>query len=185
MNWKTWLQAFIAAVVSGVANTLSLVFIAPESFSFSDLPKLGKAAMAGCIISAILYLKKSPIPEASASAGNPPSNGRSFAILLPFLLATALGAIVSGCAMDLGSRVHRQAVDTNGVATIENATVRPSITFGDATQTKAKQRLSNTRTGNSIGITEESQQSTSTNLPAIIGSAGQLIGEAAKAFVKP
>ncbi len=62
-NWKTWLYSLAASVIGGTANTLAAMFVDPAAFNFHDLPKLGKLALAGAIISLVLYLQKSPRPK--------------------------------------------------------------------------------------------------------------------------
>ena len=67
MNWKNWLKGLIAAVIGGAANSVSAMFVAPESFNLQDLPKLGKLAVASAIISLAFYLKSSPVPPETES----------------------------------------------------------------------------------------------------------------------
>lgn len=59
---RTWIYGLIAGIIGGTANTLAAVFVDPVAFNFNDLPKLGKLAMAGAVISLVLYLKQSPLP---------------------------------------------------------------------------------------------------------------------------
>jgi hypothetical protein len=60
-----WLYGMVAGVIGGTANTLAAVFVDPVAFNFNDLPKLGKLALAGAVISLVLYLKQSPLPPKS------------------------------------------------------------------------------------------------------------------------
>ena len=62
-NWKVWLHSLVASVIGGTANTLAAMFVDPTAFNTHDLPKLGKLALAGAIISLVLYLQKSPLPK--------------------------------------------------------------------------------------------------------------------------
>ena len=77
-----------------------------------------------------------------------------------------------GCAIDFGAHVRRDTYDTNGVHLVETGSIRPSVTWGDAAQVKAKQRVSNTKSGNSIGLTGFDQETSASNVAPIISSAG-------------
>ncbi len=63
MNWRTWLKSLVAAVIGGTANTLSALLVDPVAFNINDLPKLGKLAIGSAIISLVLFLKQSPLPN--------------------------------------------------------------------------------------------------------------------------
>ena len=63
MNWRTWLKSLVAAVIGGTANTLSAMLVDPVAFNINDLPKLGKLAVGSAIISLVLFLKQSPLPN--------------------------------------------------------------------------------------------------------------------------
>lgn len=63
MNWRTWLKSLVAAVIGGTANTLSAMLVDPVAFNINDLPKLGKLAIGSAIISLVLFLKQSPLPN--------------------------------------------------------------------------------------------------------------------------
>lgn len=64
MTWQHWLKGLVAAAVSGVANSITNVMVAPETFNFqSGLRKLGESAAVAGILGAALYLKQSPVPK--------------------------------------------------------------------------------------------------------------------------
>jgi hypothetical protein len=58
----TWAYGLFAGIIGGAANTISAMLVDPVAFNFNDMPKLGKLALAGAVISAVLYLKQSPLP---------------------------------------------------------------------------------------------------------------------------
>lgn len=87
-----------------------------------------------------------------------------------------------GCAIDFGARVKQTTTDTNGVIHVYEGSIRPAVTWGDATQAKAKQRISNTKSGNSIGVIGFDQETSASNVAPIIKSTGGLIGEAVSAY---
>lgn len=59
---KVWAKGLAAAVIGGAANAVALVVVAPDKFSFGDLPTLAKVVCAGALISVASYLKQSPLP---------------------------------------------------------------------------------------------------------------------------
>lgn len=65
MNFKTWGLGLIHAVISGAANTVTAVIVAPDKFNFTHagLIAMGQLAGAGAIIGFWLYLKQSPLPQ--------------------------------------------------------------------------------------------------------------------------
>lgn len=101
-----------------------------------------------------------------------------------FLLCLALCAVAlfTSCAGFGGAKVTKESWDTNKVHTIETATIRPSIAFGDAVNQIAKIKAGNTKTGNSIGLTGYEQETSATNIAPIIKSAAEGFGEAARVF---
>ena len=62
LKWQTWLYSLIGAVIGGSANCAAAMLVAPETFNFADLPKLGKLLVAGAVISLVMFLKQSPLP---------------------------------------------------------------------------------------------------------------------------
>lgn len=62
LDWNKWAYGLIGAIVGGVANSVSAMIVAPETFNFADISKLGKLAVASSIISAALFLKQMPVP---------------------------------------------------------------------------------------------------------------------------
>jgi hypothetical protein len=63
LRWELWVKGLIAAFIGGAANSFSAWIIAPDVFNFNDLHKLSELAIASGIISAALYLTKSPLPK--------------------------------------------------------------------------------------------------------------------------
>lgn len=62
MNVWPWVQSLLAAFISGGANSVSAMMIAPETFNIHDLKRLGTLFIASGIIGAVMFLKKSPLP---------------------------------------------------------------------------------------------------------------------------
>jgi hypothetical protein len=57
VKWKAWLQGLGAAVISGAATAASGLTVT------SDPKALGKIALTSGIISGLLFLKQSPLPN--------------------------------------------------------------------------------------------------------------------------
>lgn len=63
LDWKDWIYGLVGAVINAVANSATIVIIAPESFNFQEgLPKLLNASIVFGILGAALYLKQKPLP---------------------------------------------------------------------------------------------------------------------------
>ena len=63
-GWKYWLKGLISAVVGGMANSVAVSAIAPETFNFQEgFNKLLLVCVVSGIISAANYLKESPVPD--------------------------------------------------------------------------------------------------------------------------
>lgn len=90
MNWGKWFYSLVAAVVGGACNTAAAMLVAPETFNFQDLAKLGKLLLAGAVISLVLFLKQSPLPPLDKSAQTSANN------LLVLFFAGLL--MLAGCA---------------------------------------------------------------------------------------
>lgn len=103
-------------------------------------------------------------------------------------LVTVLALIITGCAMGGGAHAHKRTVTTltNGVEIVETVDSRllPFVAWGDARNSIGRERVSNTKTGNSIGIDGVDQETSATNVAPIMKSGGALIGEAAAQFLK-
>ncbi len=58
-----WLYGLIGASFNGGINTVGVLFIAPESFNFTNegLKKLGELFAVGAIAGCYLYCKQSPL----------------------------------------------------------------------------------------------------------------------------
>jgi hypothetical protein len=64
MDWQTWLKGLCSAVISGAANAVTGVVVAPETFNFQEgLHKLGALVGVGAVIGLAGYLKQSPLPQ--------------------------------------------------------------------------------------------------------------------------
>ncbi len=63
MNFKTWIMGLGAAVIGGIASTVTVMVVDPIAFNFNDLGKLGKVALISGIVNAAFYLRKSPLPD--------------------------------------------------------------------------------------------------------------------------
>jgi hypothetical protein len=97
------------------------------------------------------------------------------------------GCIMSGCAIGGSARLHSDIWTTNKLGEITHE-VRDMktprfVTWGDSSQSADKMRFSNGKTL-SVGFTGYEAETTTTNLPAIIKSGGDLIGQAAAAYSK-
>lgn len=101
--------------------------------------------------------------------------------LILYLMLACI-ATLTGCAMNFGATVTSKSTGTNGVQTVQEARQRPYFAFGDAVNQIAKEKLANTKAGNSIGIAGLEQETSGTNVTA---AAGAVIGEAVKALLKP
>jgi len=58
-----WIYGLLGACFNGGINSIGVLFIAPESFNFSNagLKKLGELFAVGAIVGAYLYCKQSPV----------------------------------------------------------------------------------------------------------------------------
>ena len=64
MNTVVWVKGLIAAVIGGVANSVTLMIASPLDFNLGEgINKLLTVAATSAIIAAAAYLAKSPIPE--------------------------------------------------------------------------------------------------------------------------
>ena len=69
MNTTVWLKGLLAAIVCGIANTITLMIADPLTFNLTDgSRKLLTVALTSAIESAAMYLKQSPIPEDNTHA---------------------------------------------------------------------------------------------------------------------
>lgn len=64
-NLETWVKGLLAAVIGGASNAVSAVLVAPGTFNFSHdgVVAIAKLAAAGAFLSAVMYLKQSPVPK--------------------------------------------------------------------------------------------------------------------------
>lgn len=90
-------------------------------------------------------------------------------------------AAVVGCASFKESLTVKETDPKTGIVS-ERTTVNKYTAFWDSKNTFDKTRTSNTAKSQSTGTTGFADEATSTNINTLAGS---LIGEAAKAFVKP
>jgi len=57
-----WVKGLLSAIIGGAANGITLMLIDPLNYNLSEgLGKLGTVALVSAIISAAMYLSKSPI----------------------------------------------------------------------------------------------------------------------------
>jgi hypothetical protein len=64
MNTVVWVKGLIAAIIGGVANSVTLMIADPLNFNLGEgINKLLTVAATSAIIAAAAYLAKSPIPE--------------------------------------------------------------------------------------------------------------------------
>lgn len=64
MNWKTWLQGLISAIISGAATSVTMIIVDPQTFNFDQgLKKVGIVALVSGLVSAANFLKQSPLPK--------------------------------------------------------------------------------------------------------------------------
>jgi hypothetical protein len=63
LDWGTWLKGLVSAAVGGGVNSVTAMTVSPETFNTGAGAK-NVAVMAGvsAAVSAILYLKQSPLP---------------------------------------------------------------------------------------------------------------------------
>lgn len=92
MNWKRWIHSLIAAVIGGVANSVTAMFVAPETFNLKDLSKLAQLAGGSAIISLMFFLKKSPLPDSPEEVKVSIKD-----TVQSLLLFGLLASLISGC----------------------------------------------------------------------------------------
>ena len=64
MNFMTWIKGLVGAIIGGEANTITVMIVDPVNFNLNDgVSKIATVACVGAVLSAAMYLKKSPIPE--------------------------------------------------------------------------------------------------------------------------
>jgi hypothetical protein len=64
MNWKLWSRGLIAAVLSAIANSVTVIIVDPTTFNLfqGGAAKLGQVALVSALVGAALYLKQHPDP---------------------------------------------------------------------------------------------------------------------------
>lgn len=63
-KWTHWLKGLVAAVIGGASNSITLIIVNPEHFNLqAGLKNLLTVAGTSAILSAAMYLKKSPLPN--------------------------------------------------------------------------------------------------------------------------
>ncbi len=64
MNMIVWAKGLLAAVIGGVANSVTMIIADPLNFNLNDgIGNLLTVAGTSAIVAAAAYLAKSPIPE--------------------------------------------------------------------------------------------------------------------------
>lgn len=61
---KAWLYGLGAALITGVANAVTLAVVDPQTFPLDNLSRLGTVALVSGVLSVATYLKASPLPQA-------------------------------------------------------------------------------------------------------------------------
>lgn len=63
MNLVGWIRGLVASVIGGAAHSVSVVIIDPTNFNLTNgWQKLASFAAVSALISAALFLQKSPLP---------------------------------------------------------------------------------------------------------------------------
>jgi len=64
-DWRVWLKGLVAAAISSVANSASVLIADPTHFSpsLAGWKSLGSVILVSGAVGAIMYLKQSPIPK--------------------------------------------------------------------------------------------------------------------------
>lgn len=60
---RAWAKGLLQAAIGGMATTIGLIAVDPESMSLEAWPKLLGAAAFGAILAVANYLQRSPLPE--------------------------------------------------------------------------------------------------------------------------
>ena len=63
-NLVHWLKGLVAAIIGGASNSITLIIVNPQHFNLqAGLKNLLTVAGTSAILSAAMYLKKSPLPD--------------------------------------------------------------------------------------------------------------------------
>lgn len=72
MNWKSWGNGLVAAVISGASDAVILNMVDPSTFNLSNgLRTLATVTGLFALKAGALYLKQHPIPTANDAVENP------------------------------------------------------------------------------------------------------------------
>lgn len=106
-------------------------------------------------------------------------------VFILFGVTLLTGCVLTGCAIGGGASVYKKTTmtGTNVTEEVVRGRTLPFIAWGDARQAITSQKVSNTKTGNSIGQGGLEQVTSATNVAPILHGAGSLIGEAARTFM--
>lgn len=104
-----------------------------------------------------------------------------FKLAILATLSAALAGCLTSCAIGT-AKVSKSFTNTNGIPEFQKAQTR-FVAWGDARNAINAQKISSTKTGLSIGQTGFEQETSATNVAGIIGSGGELIGQAARSFL--
>lgn len=71
MNWKLWGRGFVAAVISAIANSVTVIIVDPTKFNLfqGGASELGQVALVAAVVGAALYLKEHPDPWGEYGGG--------------------------------------------------------------------------------------------------------------------
>ena len=66
MNWKLWGRGLLAAILSAIANSVTVIIVDPTTFNLfqGGAAKLGQVALVAALVGAALYMKEHPDPWA-------------------------------------------------------------------------------------------------------------------------
>lgn len=63
-NLMHWLKGLAAAIIGGASNSITLIIVNPQQFNLqAGLKNIVAVASTSAILSAAMYLKKSPLPD--------------------------------------------------------------------------------------------------------------------------
>ncbi len=206
---RHWLHGVISAFIGGGATVVSaqsglaMAQVVGIHAALMDLKTMVIVFFTSGFFSMMAYLKQSPLPPEDAyiveAQINPEIAKRAkdnggFSLIEVMVIIGLICLIIiclTGCAIGGGALASKHLehswTDLEGlkhtVTSNDIVKTKPWVAWGDSRQAIGSQKVSNTKSGNAIGQTGLEQETTSTNLPAIIGSGGKLLGEATRAFM--
>lgn len=68
LRWDTWAQGLMGAFIGGAANAVTVMVVDPVAFNLGDgWKKLATVTFLMALVSAALYLKQHPVPDAETT----------------------------------------------------------------------------------------------------------------------